>query len=257
MDQAIESGDFERARSLSEEVESLDLYERELRLAKTVHTYWTQKNILSDTMHHDTQICEQQKKRQQDSTNSLFTQKLNSLKKSQEIELKNFNEKWKLTLESAVTSVKENHTESMNAAKRLARSLQFDDAIKVRDAIEDKFNDRRQEISEEINHCFEIQRNELLQTHKREIALLEETWEAELAKIDASFELSRQKLRGKFNRQNAAQITAITRSFTSGSLPMALRMQIVRANPRPPSSTRSLNQINPKGKRVKSGMEKE
>jgi hypothetical protein len=53
MDQAIDNGDFETAKALSEEVESLDLYDRELKLAETVHTYFTKKQALSDQMYQN------------------------------------------------------------------------------------------------------------------------------------------------------------------------------------------------------------
>jgi hypothetical protein len=114
-------------------------------------------------MHHITQICEQQKNLERNSTNSLFTQKLNWLKKSQEIELKNFNAKWK----AAIAAVEGKHSESMSTVIPLARNLQFDVVIKVRDAVETQSSDRRQQLSNEVNRCVEIQRAELLETHER------------------------------------------------------------------------------------------
>jgi hypothetical protein len=64
-----------------------------------------------------------------------------------------------------------------------------------------------------------------------------------LARIDASFDVARQELQSDFSRKIAAQVTAVSRSFPPGSMPMAFYMQTVRASPRPPSVGRNLNEI--------------
>jgi hypothetical protein len=235
MNQAIDVADFETARGFAQEAESLDLYDRELRLAETVHTYYDQKKRLSDTMYHDAHLCETATREKEAKLRHYYWERFQEMKKRQETELNSVIEKWQQTRDQIAHTIEDEYHNTVDMAKLLARDQKFDEAIRVRNEAEIKFHKRASKKIDALDLYFQNQCDTLLKAQQREIALLEKEREAELTRLTACLDTWKRELGRRFRAKNAAQVVSMAVEFPPGAaMPRALQQQTVRGRPGTP-----------------------
>jgi hypothetical protein len=206
-----------------------------LKLAETVHTYFAKKKLLSDKMHRSAQVCEAKKRVQEDRLREFYYQQFLELKKQQELDLNGLIDKWKLSRDQRCVSIETDYDQTLNAAKLLARDLQFDEAIRVRNEADQKLRLRAKKTVDDCDISFQAQCDTLLKTQQRDIALLEKRRDAELTRLNAHLDVSKRELGKRFRRANANEVVAIaTDLLPATTVPKALQLQTVRAKPAAP-----------------------
>jgi hypothetical protein len=235
MSQAIDVADFETARGFAQEADSLDLYDRELRLAETVHTYRDQKKRLSDTLYHDAHLCETAKREKEGQLRQYYWQQFEEIKTRQEAELNSLIEKWQQTRDRIAQTIEGDYHGTMDLAKLLTRDRKFEEAIRVRQKAEIQFHKRASKKIDALDLYFQNQCETLLKAQQREIALLQKEREAELIRLAACLDTWKRELGRRFRAGNAAHVVSLAVKRPPGmAIPRALQQQTVRGRPGTP-----------------------
>ena len=235
MNLAIESGNFEDAKILAQEVESLKNFESELELAKTVHGYYNDKQMFSNNMDRNYRGYEQQINEAKQNSEEFFRNEFQSLRIQQEEELENALRKWDNARFDVQGDAEAEYRQTMITAKLLAGRMRFDDAIKLKAEAEARLKSKMRKTTREIDLKFNTQCELLLERHEHTIRALAERKNAEMKLLDALLDASRSQALEFFLMNNANAVLEIAARFPPGaSIPKSLQMQTVRGRPMKP-----------------------
>ena len=240
MNLAIESGNFEDAKILAEEVKSLKNFESELQLAKTVHGYYTDKQEFSNKMDRNYHEYEHQINEAKRNSEQFFREEFQNLRVQQEEELENVLKKWDNARFDIQGDAEAEYRQTMITAKLLAGRMRFDDAIKLKAEAEARLKSKTRKTTREVDLKFNTQCELLLERQESTIKALVERKNAELKLLDALLDASRSQALEFFLMNNANAILDIAARFPPGSsIPKSLQMQTVRGRPMKPVVRRS------------------
>ena len=235
MNLAIESGNFEDAKILAQEVESLKNFESELQLAKTVHGYYTDKQKFSNKMDRNYHGYEHQINEAKRNSEEFFRTEFQNLRVQQEEELENVLKKWDNARFDIQGDAEAEYRQTMITAKLLAARMRFDDAIKMKAEAEARLKSKTRKTTREVDLKFNTQCELLLERQESTIKALAERKNAELKLLDALLDASRSQALEFFLMNNANAILEIAARFPPGSsIPKSLQMQTVRGRPMQP-----------------------
>jgi hypothetical protein len=232
VDIAIESGNFEEAKDLSQEADSLEAFEAELKFAKTVHTYYTKKQTMSDAMYQNSETYSRDIEFARETTQVFYYNEYQDLKKRQEEELDTLLEKWEGNRAQSVTTGEEELKQTLATAKLLAQRHQFDEAIRIRNEADRQYRVRMGKKIAQVDSYFTRQCEAMLAKHENEIVALTKRRAAEMQLFNALIDAARRQALDKFVRDNATEVVRIVKRFPPGSIvPKCLQMQSVRGRP--------------------------
>jgi succinate dehydrogenase flavin-adding protein (antitoxin of CptAB toxin-antitoxin module) len=235
MDRAIEDGDFERARVLAVQFNSLAHFERELDLAQTVHNYYTKKQVLSNKMGRNRQQyvakIEQSRARKQ----KFYEGEYAKLKERQEAELNALLERWRSARADILDETQTEYDNALATAKLLAYRQSFEEAIKIRDSAMRQFKGRTAKTTDKIDRQFKRQCEILLDRQDLELTSLIQNRNAEMRNYDSLLQTTDNTAREVFRVQNAKCVVKIAERMPyNAPPPRSLRMQTVHAEPDEP-----------------------
>ena len=235
MNLAIERGEFEDAKLLAEEISSLENFETELELAKTVYGYYGEKQLFSDNMDRNCKGYEQQISEARKNSQDYFSQEFFKLKEQLEQELDALLEKWDNARVVAQGDAEVEFQQTMTTAKLLASRMRFDEAIKIKNEAEAKLRVRAKNSTRKVDLKFDKQCNLLLDRQLNTIKALAERRNAEMKLFDALLDAAQSQALEMFLQNNANAVIQIAARFSpDASIPKSLQMQTIRGRPMTP-----------------------
>lgn len=245
MQNAIEGGDFEGAKEFYNEIDFLQNFQNEYNLARDVHDYYVNKQVISNNLDSNCKIYQQQIAEARSQSNEFFQSEYLLLKEKQETELNNFLDKWETARDKFIDTTEQEYQRTMTTARLIASQLKFDDAIKIRNKAERKLKSGLIESQKECDKHYKRQAALLLERHQLEITALSEKRKVEMKLFDALDEAAESEVLDSFLIKNANAVVEIANRFSPESfIPKSLQMQTVRGKLPPPKSDEGSGPVN-------------
>ncbi|OHT13530.1 hypothetical protein TRFO_03260 [Tritrichomonas foetus] len=242
MEAAIEAGDFELAKEYNEQVDLLKNFHEELHLAGTVHSYFENKQALSNNMGANYVAYKKQIEEGKKKSDMFFQTEFQYLKEKQEAELDALLDKWDATRNTASEHAEAEYNQMMTTARLIAQQKKFDEAINIRNLAGQKLKSRSKQRIKELDAQFRKQCDLLLQRQQQEINALAGRRLAESRLFDALAEAAESEALDVFLVNNASAVIGIANRFRPDSfIPKSLSMQTVRSRPSAPKQTKKMN----------------
>lgn len=243
---AIANNDFATAKELKEELDLLQNYQNEVKLAKDVYDYYENKQKLSDTMNQNIKTYLKQIEETRINLIEEYRKTFLATKSRQTNELENIITNWGDIRNSQENPGMQDYQNLLETARILATNGKFDEAIKLKEEADEKLKHHSKVNNKAIDKMYKKKCNIMIERHRNEIKALYEHRCAELGTLDSLEQAVHSQALEQFLVHNAAEVMEIAKRFPNNSLiPKSLEMQVIHSKPMEPTSSQGPTAADP------------